>query len=80
MTRHGGEPAASAPARPAPAWSAPRRALARQTPRVGVPTDVTEPALRRVVPGARLPGRADRAAQAPAAEVVSGTQRPSTVR
>ena len=49
-------------------------------------TDATERALRMILLGSRLPGRRDRAglagppAQASAAEVVSGTQRPSSVR
>lgn len=49
-------------------------------------TDATERALRKILLGSRLPGRADRAglagppAQASTAEPVSGTQRPSSVR
>lgn len=43
-------------------------------------TDATERALRMILLGSRLPGPAARAAQASAAEVVSGTHRPSSVR
>ena len=48
-------------------------------------TDATERALRMIVLGSRLPGRAAQPAEAVpvevvSAEVVSGTQRPSSVR
>ncbi|MYS69998.1 glycerate kinase, partial [Streptomyces sp. SID5926] len=47
-------------------------------------TDATERALRMVVLGSRLPGRTAQAplpaAEAGEPEVVSGTQRPSSVR
>ncbi|KFG75925.1 glycerate kinase [Streptomyces mutabilis] len=43
-------------------------------------TDATERALRMVLLGSRLPGRAAQTVEVPAAADVSGTQRPSSVR